>query len=197
MGDQEVTRPTIYTVGDSHAIHAWLKIPGVSARSVGPMLMHSFNEARAAHIIQDIPEEGIIVFSWGEIDCRCHVKKHEPWKETVDKLAADYIATILEMTKNSGQEVWVYNVLPPPRKGTFIESEGFPLVGTDEERLAYARRMNYRLRKGCEANGLVFVDVFEDYADENGFLRFDMSDGHVHIEDEKPLARWIERRFAK
>lgn len=186
MGDPKVIR----TVGDSHAIHPWHKIPGVVTSSVGPMLMHSFGLSPQHHILAGVPRDGILVFCWGEIDCRCHVNKFQPWQETVDKLAANYLDCIRRITLGFG-EVWIFNVVPPPRRARALESNGFPFVGTDEERLGYVRRLNDRLRE----SEFVFVDVYDSYADEDGFLRMELSDCHVHLSDEKPLADWIKRRF--
>lgn len=185
-----MTRPLIYTVGDSHAWHAWLNIPGVKTNTVGPMLMHTFGKQNA-DVVRNFPKDVIVCFCWGEIDCRCHVHKHQPWTETVDRLAKAYLDTIRQ-TAQGFKDVWIFNIVPPPRKGTIVESEGFPLVGTDEERLAYARRLNDRLRE----SEFPFIDVYDQYADKDGFMRMEMSDGNVHVKDTAPIVDWIERRFA-
>jgi hypothetical protein len=37
------------------------------------------------------------------------------------------------------------------------------------------------LKEKCFEKGYVFFDVYDKYADENGFLRKDLSDDNVHI----------------
>ena len=187
MGDKEI-RPLIYTIGDSHALHAWCKIPGVVAESIGPMLMYTFG-GHPYPIPEKIPMGSIVVFCWGEIDCRCHVYKFPPWKETVDKLALDYISGIRAVSKD--HTPWIYNVVPPARKDKFMESQGFPFLGTDQERLGYVLRLNKRLKE----SGLEFVDTYDECSDADGFLRYEMSDCHVHVEDPKPITDWLNRRF--
>lgn len=179
-------KPLIYTVGDSHAWHAWLKIPFVKTGSYGPMTMYRFGKDRPI-VTDSIPDDVIVCFCWGEIDCRCHVNKYQPWKKTIDHLVENYIDAIKENTKRFN-DVWIFNVVPPPRReDSAFENPGFPFVGTNEERLDSVRYMNNRLR----SSGFVFVDVYDKYCDAEGFLRMDMSDNHVHIADEKPLIRWL------
>jgi hypothetical protein len=51
--------------------------------------------------------------------------------------------------------------------------------------------MNQRLREGPYP----FVDIYDQYADPEGFLRMELSDGVVHIADEKPLIKYIEEKM--
>jgi hypothetical protein len=178
----------IYTIGDSHAWHGWLKIPDVVTNERGPMLMHSIGaEVNQRNHAESFPSDAIVCFCWGEIDCRCHVHKYQPWKETIDKLVEDYFKTI-SYTKKTHKNIWVFNVMPPPRRSMVTENPGFPFLGSDDERLAYVKYMNEKLRQ----SEYTFVDIYDRYADKDGFLLpFPMSDNHVHIEDEKPLLEWV------
>lgn len=98
----------------------------------------------------------------------------------------------------------MYNVVPPVRQHHILERNpfpsaddaarsDFPLEGSDEERLAYARYFNARLRDLCSERGLVFFDVFDGYADSDGFLRRDIADQDVHVWDES----FIDQRLAE
>lgn len=180
---------SIHTVGDSHCWHAWLKIPEVKVNLIGPMLMHSLGRDKPI-VVGNIPQDVIVCFCWGEIDCRCHVHKYQPWKETIDTLVKNYL-DVIRMNVKDRKDVWIFNVVPPPRRKDVPENPGFPFVGEDHERLAYVRYMNDRLRE----SEFTFVDVYDKYCDSEGFLRMDLSDGHVHIADEKPLVEWIKQRL--
>jgi len=186
-----VGNKVIYTVGDSHCWHAWLKIPGVITRGMGPMTMYHFGLSRV-NVVEGIPEDAIVCFCWGEIDCRCHVHKYQPWQETIDKLVENYLYTI-GLNAKTHKNVWIYNVVPPPRKAKTPENPGFPFLGTDEERLAYVKYMNEKLKQG----GYPFVDIYDKLCDQDGFLIAEKSDGHVHIADEKPLIEWITERMSQ
>lgn len=178
--------PTVYTLGDSHALHGWVRVPNVVPCSAGPMLMYHYKHHPI--IFSHIPKGAPVVLSWGEIDCRCHIFKHAPWDKTIDDMVDNYLSEIRKITDH---HVILYNVVPPPRKLSVYESEHFPFLGSDDERLQFVTRVNLRLKQ----SGFEFMDVYDQFADKDGFLDISKSDNHVHIEDEKPLIEWLERRF--
>jgi hypothetical protein len=79
--------------------------------------------------------------------------------------------------------VCVYNVVPPVQKYNSCEDPIFPFLGTDEERKQYVLYFNEKLKEKCIERGYIFFDIYNNYIDENGFLRKDLSDGKVHIGD--------------
>jgi len=177
----------IYTIGDSHCWHAWLKIPGVITRTCGPMTMHSLGLSKPI-LVKDIPIDAGIVFCWGEIDCRCHVHKYQPWQNTIDILVKNYLDTI-RLNAAVNKNILIYNVVPPPRRSLASENAGFPFLGSDIERLDYVKYMNKKLSE----SEFVFIDVYDKYADSEGFLNMSLSDNHVHIENEVYLAEWLNK----
>ncbi|MFA5403220.1 MAG: hypothetical protein WC318_06980 [Candidatus Omnitrophota bacterium] len=182
-----MNEPVIYTIGDSHAWHTWLKIPGVVTNPQGPMLMYTIGlPENQRNWAKDIPIEAIVCFCWGEIDCRCHVYKYQPWQDCIDRLVEGYLKTV-SCSKETHKNIWIYNVLPPPRRNGAVESPGFPFLGSDDDRLAYVKYMNKKLSE----SEFTFVDVYDKYSDKDGFLKMEISDAHVHIEDEKPLLEWV------
>lgn len=180
----------IYTVGDSHCWHGWMYIPGVVVHPRGGMTMHRFGKART-NVVRDIPEGAIVVFCWGEIDCRNHIHNHQPWEETVDRVVSDYLETIrFNATLKQFKDIWIYNVPPPKRMdGRPNLDKSFPFVGSDADRLKYVKRMNQRLKE----SEFKVVDIYDHYADEEGFMIQEKSDGHVHIADIGPLAEWVKK----
>ena len=179
-------RPTIYTVGDSHAWHAWLKVPDVITGTVGPMLMYSFGCDKSI-LTNFIPLDAILCFCWGEIDCRCHVHKYQPWQQTIDSLVKKYLEVVdLNVVGRDSKLVWIYNVVPPVYNA--IESPTFPFLGTIEERVRYVKYMNNKLR----GTKYTFVDIYDACSTSGGFMKPEDSDGHVHLENEKYINEWIE-----
>ena len=182
-------RRTIYTVGDSHCWHAWVKVPNVITTCIGPMLMYSFG--RDKPILSDaylLPKDDIVCFCWGEIDCRCHVHLRQPWQQTIDDLVAKYFEAIdLNVVGKDPSLVWIYNVVPPIRDAG--ESPGFPFIGTLEERVEYVRYMNKKLSE----TKYTFIDLQDEYANADGVMKDGVSDLHVHVEDETPIKKWIEK----
>jgi len=186
MGDQKI----IYPVGDSHAWHCWLKIPEASTYTVGPMTLYHFGLYKP--VVTDlIPKDKIVVFCWGEIDCRCHVYMHLPSIPCINNLVKNYREAIKVNTigRDPGK-VWVYNVVPPAKEHP-LDNPGFPFLGTGEERLSYAQYMNETLSRMCHVEGWTFVDVYKFYSDKEGFLIPGMSDDQVHVSDPKPLQEFV------
>jgi hypothetical protein len=54
-------------------------------------------------------------------------------------------------------------------------------LGTDEERKQYVLYFNEKLKEKCIEKEYIFFDIYNNYIDENGYLRKDLSDGNVHI----------------
>lgn len=182
---------SIHTVGDSHAVKGWPS--EIVIHRLGPLLCYSFGKEQLSRC--DIREFNIkdgdsIVFCLGEIDCRCHVHKHVNELNTYRDVISDIVDKYFEAIKTNVmvcgvkfKNVCVYNVVPAVEKYNTSENVEYPYLGTDEERRTYVQYFNEKIKEKCIENGYVFFDVYEKYADDNGFLRKDLSDGHVHIRD--------------
>lgn len=186
-----VNKVKIHSIGDSHSWHAWCKIPGAIVRTLGPMTMHGFGTGKPI-VVHNIPENDIAILSWGEIDCRCHVFKHPPYKECIDKLVNDYVIGI-EMNQQLHKNIWLNNVTPPIRRTKDIpNSPSFPFLGSNEERLSYVLYMNKKLKE----TGYPFLETYWQYADKDGFLNMKKSDGFVHIAEPQGIMDYLDLMLA-
>ena len=127
-----------------------------------------------------------IIFCLGEIDCRCHIHKHitdTTYSHIIDDIVNNYFEAI-ELNLTTSQiklkNICVYNVVPPIQKYNTVESPVYPYLGSDEERKNYVLYFNEKLKEKCIEKEYIFF-VYNNYIDENGFLRKDLSDGNVHI----------------
>ena len=201
---------TIHTFGDSHSCEGWNRIDGVNIHHIGPILCHSFGKEKLVRINigrnKDVKQGDVVVFCLGEIDCRCHIAKYAamnddgmPVASSLEKvigpLVENYMRAIaLNMnTVPKGVRVGVYNVVPPARADPSHENAEYPFVGSDACRLAIVKTFNRMLAKACEKRMFTFIDVFDDYADEDGFLDPKTSDGHVHISSHEALLCKLEK----
>ena len=168
---------------------------------MGPLLCYSFgkeNLKRCDIRNYSVNDGDTIVFCLGEIDCRCHIAKHVSkilsYEEIINPIVNNYLAAIKIVVDVSGlklKNVCVFNVVPPVRKSNTEEDVTYPFVGTDEERLSYVRYFNKKLKEKCAENKFVFIDVFDKYADKDGFLIKILSDDRVHILDYKYVEEFI------
>lgn len=189
---------SIHTVGDSHSNFGW---PVDTIKHwLGPVLCYSFGEENLKKCdIRDfgLKENDVIIFCFGEIDCRCHVNKHvtenTSYESIIDNIIDNYIKSI-KINLEAIQikiKVCVYNVVPPVQKNNTSENSDYPFLGSDEERKSYILYFNKKLKFKCDENGFIFFDIYNHYIDENGFLKKEMSDGVVHISDGTHLNNFI------
>jgi hypothetical protein len=189
---------SIHTIGDSHSYNGWT---GIINHHLGPRLCHSFGRDKlyCCDIRNcNLKDGDTIIFSFGEIDCRCHIHKHINETTTYQAIINDIVENYFEAIKlnitNSQvklKNVCVYNVVPPIQQYNTCENPYFPYLGTDEERKTYVLYFNKKLKEKCIENNYIFFDIYDKYIDENGFLRKDLSDGNVHIKDGLSITQFI------
>lgn len=178
----------IHTTGDSHSVNGW---KGVVHHHLGAILCHSFGKEKLNRCdirAFNLKDGDIIIFCFGEIDCRCHVFKYITdtitYQDIIDNIIKDYFDAIelnILISNIKLKHVCVFNVVPPIQRYNTWENPEFPYLGTDEERKEYALYFNKVLKEKCIEKGYVFFDIYDHYTDENGFLKKEMSDNNVHI----------------
>ncbi len=194
-------RGALHTIGDSHGggvsglIGAFDLVGGVTPHHLGPKLMHSIGRDGLDLRSYGVADGDTVICCFGEIDCRCHVHKFGPdYRQVIAATVERYMKALLaNLDYLPRLRLCIYNIPPPVRKAGKVENPDYPYLGTDEERLAYVGYMNEILAEACGRHGLTFIDVAAEYADEQGFLRDEQSDGNVHIVDPKPLLQFINR----
>ena len=194
----------IYTIGDSNACTGWGEIPaGVTAIWLGPVLMFTFGKSEymvSALETLDLKEGDSIIYSFGSIDCRAHVKKFVKdglsYKQIIEALVDGYMATVRRNTRHyKGLDIntCIYTVLPPTHNGEVeaIEVLSHPFLGSDEERKEYCEYTNLKIGEACEREGFMCFDVYKEYSDDQGFLLPEYS-SDMHIADPKYLIEKIK-----
>jgi hypothetical protein len=178
----------IHTIGDSHSYIGWSDI---MSHHLGAVLCYSFGKEKLNRCdIRNfqIKDDDTIIFCLGEIDCRSHIHKHITdtitYQDIINNIVDNYFEAIqLNVTTSQIKlkNICVYNVVPPVQKYNTSENHEYSYLGTDEERKNYVLYFNKKLKEKCFEKEYIFFDIYDKYIDENGFLRKDLSDGHVHI----------------
>jgi hypothetical protein len=190
--------PKIHVVGDSHANFGWNSIPETCIHWRGSRLCYSFGVRGDAELVCTFTPGDFLVFSFGEIDCRCHIKKHitDGHEPIINSIVDMYFARISQIIgRLDGVRTGVYNILPPAEKAVSKENPEFPFLGSDAERQVYTRYFNDRLRAKCAEFGYLFVDVYDAYTGPNGCLDSSKSDGIVHIQDPIHLQEFVDKHM--
>ncbi len=196
---------TIHTVGDSHSWFGWKDIKGLSINinHIGPKLMYTFSKDRekvvSTSIYNSINKGDILLYCFGEIDCRCHISKHvtseNDYTTIIDRLSIAYVEAVRYMHDNympQETRTAIYSVVPPIRKLDGGNNSEYPFLGSDQERLQYHRYMNERLRMLCSENDVTFVDIVNKYEDSDGYLIPEKSDRICHINDPQGIIDTIQ-----
>ena len=193
---------SIHTTGDSHSRNGW---DGVIVHHLGPILCYSFGKEKLNRCdIRnfDMKDGDTIIFSFGEIDCRSHVYKHinelTTYQTIIDSIVEDYFEAIKLNIVVSGiklKNVCVYNIVPPVEKYNVPEDSDYPYLGSDEERKSYVLYFNKTLKEKCIENNFIFFDIYDKYIDENGFLKQELSDNYIHIDNGTYIYNFINENI--
>jgi len=197
---------TIHTIGDSHASSkhsGWKDCEGIVTHDVGPVLCYSIGNGRySKNVLRDfkIVDGDIVIFCFGEIDCRCHIYKHitntKSYKMVIDEVVDRYTIAIKDIVSDVNlKHTCLYNVVPPVNKSNTYENRFLPYLGSDEERKQYVLYFNERIREKCRENDWIFFDIYDHYIDNNGFLNKSLSDGNVHIKDGKYIKEFVDKHL--
>ena len=193
---------SIHTIGDSHSVNGW---NGTINHHLGPILCYSFGKEKLNRCdIRNfnIKDGDTIIFCFGEIDCRCHIHKHinetKTYQDIINNIINNYFEAIVvnvSILQIKLKNICVYNVVPPVQKYNTGEDNNFPYLGNDEERKQYTLYFNKKLKEKCIEKEYIFFDIYNNYTDENGFLKKSLSDGYVHIRDGIYITNFIKKNL--
>jgi|TARA_R110001606_G_scaffold399176_1_gene581314 hypothetical protein len=198
----------IHTYGDSHATHhgGWTSIQlqtGISIKTnhIPGKLAYSFGRDKM-QVVSGVNSGDVVIFCFGEIDCRCHINKYEPdWKESIDNIVTEYIENVQRNVVGlSNVTTCIYNVVPPLERENPINfaaerGSGVPAAGSDKDRQDYTLYMNKKLKERCKKYGYIFFDVYKKYCDEKGFIKVELSDDNCHIRDPKYMIEFLNNNI--
>jgi hypothetical protein len=137
----------------------------------------------------------IIVLSYGEVDCRCHIQqqinKGREEDAVINELVEKYFQTIVNSIGNKKLRVIIVGVIPPTRQTDYESLHGpitheFPFVGTDEDRVRFTQKVNVQLEKMANNNTnnrYKYFNPYSYYTREDGTLKHELSDTTVHLGD--------------
>jgi hypothetical protein len=183
----------IYIFGDSHANFSLKNLPlphvnlfenSITMFRIGrDNIIIKFNKS-----IDTV--ENVLVFVYGEVDCRCHIGKQIALGRTEDdiiqELVSKYFLTIKNNVNNA--KVIISSIIPPTRQNECEAVNGpitheFPFVGSDDDRVRFTEKMNIQLQEKCKENNFIFTDLFPFYRRPDGTLKYEFSDNTMHVKN--------------
>jgi hypothetical protein len=182
----------IFVYGDSHAIYSF-NHPDLNVvnRHEASRTMHRVGRDNQIpkFYINEHDENSVLLFTFGEVDCRCHIKKqlnlNRDLKEVLEKLVKNYLNAVKNAIGKYSQII-IVGIIPVVRKSDYELnhkiSDKFPFMGTDEERVSYKILLNKLLEEECQNYpDFKYIYPYKLYENENGTLNYDFSDQFLHI----------------
>ena len=182
---------SIAVFGDSHSvIYQFITLPDkkIDVTYLGPWTMNRIGRDGVPDKIFDSKiKPDILMAVFGEIDIRCHIlKQADTLKQTtqavIDKLVDEFFTALLKAASKYKVKIIIRGVVPPT---DVKENPEFPIYGTLQQRVLATKALNAKLAEMASKTGMHFLDVYTEFATEDGTLRKDFSDSNVHIDVEQ------------
>ena len=186
----------IYIFGDSHAHFSFkgLKLPhknyhcnSITMFRIGrDNILIKFNKDEVLH------PNNLVVISYGEVDCRCHIQRQinsgRNEDEVINELVNTYFRTIVNNIDNTFVKVVIVGVIPPTKQSDYEVLHGpilheFPFIGTDDDRVRYTSKVNKKLEELANKNNYTYFNPYAFYTRQDGTLKHELSDSIVHLGD--------------
>jgi hypothetical protein len=186
----------LYIYGDSHAAVTFKHLP-IEHKNYSRSSITLFRIGRDTSIVNFDPtelvgENNIIVLSWGEVDCRCHIQRqiHSGRDEdsVITELLRAYGHTLQTTFEKLNVQIILVAVIPPTKQNDYERIHGpitheFPFVGTDDDRVRFTQKVNTQLEELARAQNYIYFNPYAYYTRADGTLNHELSDTMVHIGD--------------
>jgi hypothetical protein len=133
----------------------------------------------------------VVVLSYGEIDCRCHIQRQINDGRIEDEIINELVFKYFQTIKNNivtKCKIMIVGVIPPTKQTDFDKCNGpitheFGFIGTDEDRVRYTSKVNLKLEEHAKKENYVYFNPYSNYTRQDGTLKHELSDGNVHLRD--------------
>jgi FkbM family methyltransferase len=121
-------------------------------------------------IVKVVRPDDMIMFCFGEIDCRAHLLKQAELQKiplaSIVSECVDRYFEIFRIAKQYGVPLLAWNVPPSSRED--IVCEEYSTYGSCRERNMATELFNNSLQKHCEESGVIYVSIFDKLIGKDG-----------------------------
>ena len=200
----------IFAIGDSHTIFFYnsMKIKehwGFESKiplTIYTLLQHNLNIYEIGtilgngHELYNIKEGDNVIFFYGynDIQKNIHLHAKDHWEDEIKSLILRYIQMLLTFRDTYKITIIVPCIYPNPRP----ESIGVNCVGSHEDRVLYTLTANNCLKEHCKQYGLAFLDIYDIIADNQGFIKSNITVDNIHLDyDNQTIRDIVETHILK
>ena len=145
--------------------------------------------------------DSILIICYGEVDCRCHIHQQIKLGRQEDIIISELVVNYFNTLKKNivvYKKIIVCAIVPPMNKSKFEEIHGpitheYPFLGDDDERILYTQKMNKLIQQKCVIYDYIYFDPFEKYTDQDGCLKYELSDTICHIKNNEYIIEGIKK----
>lgn len=184
----------IHCIGDSHVyvfsgtdvIGGNDSLPFFKTYRLGPHT--AYNVIKRREIIEqiirnEVKRDDIIMFCFGEIDCRTHLLKqaHLQKKSIVSVVneCLDRYFEIFRVAQQYGVPLMAWNV--PASSCEEIKQGEYSTYGICQERNHVSQVFNQLLKKRCDESGVIFISIFDKLIDKDGLTNMSYYMDPIHL----------------
>lgn len=184
--------PTVHVIGDSHSL--LFNDPLFQIHYVGPATAYNLisnsstnhSKQKIYEILKKLPKnkKNILLFVFGEIDCRIHIYKISKerkvsLKNVIRDTATTYINNIKDFNKKFNHiQVVIFNVLPQGEQANYYQVKYY---SSRKTRMMITRELNILLEKFCKKNTIPFIKVFDKLVDSKDERKKEFIFDEVHF----------------
>jgi RimJ/RimL family protein N-acetyltransferase len=185
----------IYIYGDSHAHNSFrnLKLNYTNLHCVSITMFLIGRDNNIVNFnIDNIQSNDIIIFVYGEVDCRCHIQRQidlgRNEDDVINELVSNYFTTLKNNLINIDAKIIIVGVIPPTKRNDYEIINGpimhdFPFIGSDENRVRYTKKVNKLLEELSINYNYIYFNPYSYYERPDGTLKYELSDNVVHLGD--------------
>lgn len=162
-------------------------LPGIRAIRLGSRLAHSLAQndhpvrALVRKALKHVGRDEVVLLTFGEIDCRCHVvpqadRTGKSIEVIAKELARRYVRAVREIVDRRTAGVLV----PPPPPRADVIDPAFPTRGTFEQRAAATRAFSEALRAACAGHDVRCVSFSSQLVSARGERREEFFQDLIH-----------------
>jgi len=183
----------IYIYGDSHASKSFKNLE-INHNILSQHSITMFRIGRDNIIINfhkdDIKKDDIIILTYGEVDCRCHIQRQINLGRNEDDIIYELVNNYLETIKNNTIDldikIIIVGIIPPTKQTDFEKIKGpifheFPFVGNDQDRVRYTNKLNKLLQQLSIVNNYIYFNPYSFYTRPDGTLIHELSDTCINV----------------
>jgi hypothetical protein len=198
--------PLVYVVGDSHSL-SFRNTRSFLVKHIGPATAYKLrfkenstisNEQLFSIIKKINKKRSLVLLVFGEVDCRIHIYNNSQKKnKSIGSLIDDTIFSYGEVLKLLTVNIVNFVVCGVPPANTQGNVYHYPYYAAPQVQRDIKKEFNGKIKNFCQDKGYKYLELFNKFSDENGFILDEYKRDDVHLSNKimKYIKYWFYKEF--